>query len=427
MNRWILNTAVMFATIVGVFINNLGTNTYALSCIVLAVSVMSVVRARKDWYMFTIYSFILYCNYSVHMVFYLKYYNDSSLFMKYIGTETASLGLDIHAIFTMCMFLIIPYVKGRRQPIRSLYIENRDNPYVVIASIVLMLWVLIFNFGSLNFEGSRGGSSPIAEYSTVFVILGAYFSGNKKPIRFALILMATLYTLKDFLMGERVAGLQLIILVLLTFYAEKLSLKKLLPPAIILLFLMRIIGDQRGYFTLTWSTLEAVMDRFSDKKFIFDTCYAVWHASMTFLNCLDFTDWGERLNLFGRFLLGVLLGNNRVEFAYLGSYSIKFFQHYAGGVLPFFAYFYLGMPGILLICAWLRFIFYLMRNAPITDNGFIRCMAIYITSSVPRWYLYYPYPITRSLILMAIGYCVFDYTDRIMKSITAKIYSSALN
>lgn len=426
MNRWIVNTAVMFATIVGIFINNLGKDTYALSCIVLAVSVMSVVRARKDWYMFTIYSFLLYCNYSVHMMFYLRYYSSPGLYMTYVGSEIGALGLDIHAIFTMCMFIVIPQVKGRRQPIRSLDVDNRDNPYVVIADIILMLWILIFAFGSLDFKGVRGGNTTFGEFSTVFVILGAYFSGNRKSLKFALILMAVLYTLKGFLMGERVAGLQLIMIVIFTFYAEKLSLKKLLLPAIFLFLFMRIIGDQRGHFTFTMSAFEAAFDNLMESKLVFDTCFAAWHTSMTFLDCLSLTDWIERLHLFGRFLLGILYGSTRIEFALLGFYARQFLEHCGGGFMPFYAYFYLGMPGVLLICAWLGFLFRAMRKAYTTDNGLIRCMAIYVTCAVPRWYLYSLFNITRTLLLMSIGYCVFDYVDRTMKTIASKMHTSSL-
>lgn len=428
MRHWTVNLAVVCATLAGILFDLDGSNDYALSCIVLAVSVMSVFKARKDWYMFAIYSFILYCTYSIHMSFYLRYYTPPYLLMQhYIGTRVATLGLHVNAIFAACMFVIIPQpytLNGKRPPMRSLLVNNRDNPCLVAADILLMLWILVYSFGNFNFEGTRGGNTAEGEFSSIFIIVGAYFAGKRKSTKFALILMAALYTLKGFLMGERIAGLQLIIMVMFTFYAEKLSMKKLFLPGLFLFILMRIIGDSRGNFSLSVDAISSAVEDLAEKKLVFDTCYAAWHTSMTILNCLDFSGWNIRMWLFGRFWQALLISSRLIEFSHLANYADRFFDNWGGGMMPAIAYFYLGMPGVILMCAWLGFLFRQMRTVNVTDNGFVRCMAICIVTLMPRWYLYNLYTVTRSVMQLGIGYFMFDYTDRAMKLIATKIHRS---
>lgn len=68
------------------------------------------------------------------------------------------------------------------------------------------------------------------EYSTVLVIIGFWYSGKSTLYRGALVMVSAMYAAQNFIYGGRVTGLQLILIVVFSLYAEKLSLQAFLDP-----------------------------------------------------------------------------------------------------------------------------------------------------------------------------------------------------
>lgn len=396
-----------------VLLNSQGEYNFAVSYITLAIGLISVYKVRRSWYLFTIYSCILYCNYSVIITLYLTH-NVGGLFTSYAGTQEGVLGLNILCIFSVFLLVAAPKV-SIRQKIRSIVADNRSNYLLVTAIVAVLFLVMILGFKRPDVKGVRGSPTTFYEYSTILIILGFWYSGKSTLCRGVLVFLAALFAVQNFIYGGRVTGLQLILIVIFSLYAEKLSFRRFAIPAIMLFLLMSAIGAQRARLELSADTFTDVADVLGTNHLALDTAFAAYHCSMTFLDTLNFTGWGMRLYLFVRWTLSMFLGGNLVSDSQLCDYTHQFFVHYNGGILPYYGYFYLSWLGIILLAVYCSFIFRLMDKAAYSDNGLMRCIAVYVTITVLRWWLYSPSAIIRGVMLMCVAYFVLDYADRAMR------------
>lgn len=415
MTRYIANIAAGSFVLFYVLLNSDGEYNTAVSFVTLALNFLAVMRVRKNWYLFTIYSCILYCNYSVLITLYLTRDVMKSIFTTYAGTATGIQGLNILCAFSLLMLMAAPkiYTEGKNN-IKSLIVDNRDNPFLVISLIILLILVCILGFGRPEVRGQRGSPSAFYEYSTILVIIGFYYSGSRPIFRRALVFISAMYALQNFIYGGRVTGLQLMLIIIFSLYAEKLSFLPLAFLGAIVFILMAAIGSHRANLVLSGNVISGVISSLSKGKLALDTAFSSYHCSMTFLDTLNFTGWGQRLYLFSRWLLSMLLGNS-VSDSQLALYTSNFFAHYGGGILPYFGYFYLSLPGLVFMALYCAFIFSLINKSGASENGLIRCISVYVTTTVLRWWLYSPSQIIRGVMLVCLVWYVFDYADRAMK------------
>ena len=413
--KYVINSAVTFFAVTFALLNYQGTFKFHVSCLIIAISLFSALRVRKNIYLFIIYSFIAYCSYSVVITMYMFGPIDS-FFASYVNQPSGILGLNILSLFTLGLFLITPKISPKK-PI-SFTTSNKYNPLIALGAIIVLIFVFMYSYKRPEVIGERGGGSPFYEYSIVINILGIYYMGKNKLLKSALILISLIYALNEFIFGGRVTGLQYIIVMFLCIEVDKISLRVVIPLGFIVAAIMFSIGSLRGGVALNNSVIDLIILGISiifKGKFVLDTAYAAHHASLTFIETMSFTPFDTRIYMFVQWLKYLFIGSS-VEDSNLTTYAGQFFQHYGGGILPYWGYFYLGAFGVILILIYLRFLFRMINdNTGHTNNGFARCITVYISASVLRWWLYSPSQITRALIMFFIVYQICNISDLIIK------------
>ena len=91
--------------------------------------------------------------------------------------------------------------------------------------------------------------------------------------------------------------------------------------------------------------------------------------------------------------------------------------------MPYYGYFFLGFAGVIITVIYLHFILRIVRDSVSSDDGCKRCIAIYITAQVLRWFLYSISHITRTLLAFLLAYYVLDFIDRSMRKHASIIHA----
>lgn len=375
---------------------------------VLFINALAMIKVRKNWMLFIIAGVIFYSNYSIVFANYLG--EIESYFTTFSHEQVAVEGIAILLLFSMGLYLVLPKVP-KKYVHCSLIKNNRYNLLFVIALCAVLVLIFIYGFGRPDMTGERGTPSPIYEYSIILFIIAIYYSGKNRLLHVLLTGIMALFALQNFIFGGRITGLQLIICWFLCFYINRLTVKKAVPIAIIGLLFLSIIGDMRASFVISLDTIKEVISRLMTKGGSLDTAYSSYFTSLTFILTKDTLSIWWRLNMFGRFLLSMVLGGSAISNSNLPAYTRAYYLHYFGGILPYYAYFYLGIFGIVLLFLYMKILFRLMVSTNETSSGLAKCLAIYLTTSTFRWYLYGPSQLIRGALLCCVCYLFAEFIN----------------
>lgn len=397
-NLWILCVWILISFALYLF-NTTGQLNFLVAWLVILVSLHSLFKSRKSLYLFIIYGFIFYSNYSICIANYI--YPIQSYFTSWANLPIAKEGLYILLFFTVCLNAIVPINIIAKSPI--LISNNKQNIFISSITLFALICIGVFAFGRPEDIGSRGAPTPLYEYSTILAILGIYYSGKIRLLHIAYISVLIGFALQNFIFGGRVTGIQLLICIFLCFYSDRFKLRQIFPFVLIGFLLMSAVGQFRSNLSLNTETLIAVIDNLKNNKMVLDTAYSAYFTSLTFLAVLDFMNWPSRIYLLSRFVIYIIIGSGVAD-SNLALITRNYFMHYMGGVVPFFGYFYLGVLGVLLLVWYLYFLFKHVVNITEKSSGLWRCLAIYITITTLRWYLYSPSQLLRGVFLFIICY-----------------------
>ena len=159
------------------------------------------------------------------------------------------------------------------------------------------------------------------------------------------------------------------------------------------------------------------MAKVAETGLTWDTAYSSWHTTLAFYLFKD-AFRPNTLYLFSQWVLSMFLGGSTVVDSNLAELTHEYYLQYYGGVLPGFASFYLGVPGVVLIALYvsllIRRVSYIAMPRGNKSNDVSRLCALYFVTTVPRWFLYSPSPLFRGMLLALIVFKVLDYFDRNM-------------
>lgn len=375
--------------------------------LLLMISVLSLIKARKKLSLLILFAMLLYFNYSIAYYFYLTD-NRGDFFATFSHTSVSMIGLVCLLLFNLIVYLFLPSKIEENKDV--IYIkEKNNNPVLVLGTIVVCLFIWVFAYTRPTVEGQRGSISTIYEYSIILFILGFYYCGKQKFLRYCLIGVLLLIALQNLIYGGRVTALQLFIVLLLTNF-PKIN-KKILAIGVAVVFVWMIgVGAMRARFSFSGIS-EALRNTFKG-GFALDTAYAAYHASMTFFKVEEITSFSQKIYLFGRWLLSIPLGGAFISDSNLSVYTVNYHKHYGGGLLPTYMYFYLGYIGVFLISLWVAL--YLRRTMLNKTGGLGKSLAIYFVCTAPRWYLYSPSQLFRGTLLFILIFALFKLIHNIL-------------
>ena len=355
---------------------------------------------RKNIFTLIISSFLLWFNYSI---FVANYFIDlDTIFIQDAYTNEAMIGYKIILTFFTIVCIFVKRIENRTGKIQ-LQSTIKGNILLGRLFLLILTGILIFGFDRPSAGGERGNPSTIYEYSIIIFIVGNYFFSWKREYKIGSTVLFLFYTLQNLLYGGRVTALQLLIVFFLFSVSqkEKINWKKLIPIIIVMFIIFIGIGIFRANFVLSIDSFKAIFGSIFGEAFTLDTAYSAYYTSLTFIKTEMLTNNGRRLELFFKFCLSIFLGGS-VSDSNLAVYTRQFFTHYYGGVLPFCGHFYLGYIGVVLLAILIiKYInsFSLLNNK---SSGFLKCFAIYIVATTPRWYLYSPSSLLRGTLIFII-------------------------
>lgn len=385
-----------------------------ISVLLLTINIMTVIKVRNHLFLLIINLIITYCNYSICMANYLDKFDN--YFTSFSDTKDAVLGLHLLLLFSLILFLFVPYVKEKKT-IAPIICNNGDNSIIAMGLFVILILIGIYGFVRPDVKGVRGSPSTVYEYGIILFILAFYYSGKNRIYHMMFTALLFAFSLQNFIYGGRITGVQLILCWALCLFPDKLRISAVLPLAAVGFVLMSGIGALRTNFTLSFSAIGYTVANIVQKKLALDTAYSAYFTSLTFLKTLGRTPIMQRLYLFSRFFLSIF-GGGRVTDSNLAAYTRKFYVHYFGGVLPFFSYFYLGILGVFFLALYVCFLHRKINGAEEHSSGLSRCLAVYITATVFRWYLYSPSQIFRGILLLIFFYGMCMGFDRLCRKET---------
>ena len=404
--KWFLVLASLLIT-AGILLafNNRGSMNKWLCLLLLICNALSAYRLRNNWYLLVISLVILLYDYSICSAEYIHVIH-GTIFTSYAGTDISNKGLIILLAFSF-LFLIISILLSHQDSTHeyktySILIDNRDNAIIVIGLVVVLILIWEFGFTRPTKIGERGSPSTYYEYSLILFILGFYYSGKRKLLHYLLIIIGVAYALLNFVYGGRATGIQMLLCLLFCTYFDRIPKRHLIIGGFVLFFLMFAIGTFRANTQISTATLITTWSEMYNKRFVVDTAYSAYHTSLTMIDFLNYCSWRDRLYYWGRYLLYIPFGGRIID-SNLPIITRQYFVHYYGGVLPFYFYFYLGVFGIVLISFYIMLLFIAIKKG-VTNNGYWKGLAVYVTSTSLRWFIYSPAQITRGIMIYSILY-----------------------
>lgn len=385
------------------------------SVLLLTISVLALIKVRKKLSLLIMFAMLLYFNYSIVYYFYLTDNRFSgSIYATFSHSSVAMTGLICLLLFNLIVYLFLPSKIKEAKDVKYIREEN-NNSVLVLGTVVVCLLIFLFAYTRPTVEGQRGSPSTIYEYSIILFIIGFYYCGKQKALRYCLIGVLLLVALQNLIFGGRVTGLQLFIVLLLTNFPH--INKKILVIGSVIVFVWMIgIGAMRARFSL--SGIGNVLLGAFKGGLALDTAYSSYHTSMTFIKVEEITSFSSKMGMFGRWLLSMIFGGSLIEDSNLAYYTLDFYPHTFGGVLPVFMYFYLGFPGAIIIA--LLVAFYIRRLFCKDCGGLGKGLAIYIMATTPRWYLYSPSQMIRGVMLFVLVFYAFKLVDYLLNPLNPK-------
>ncbi|AZR73926.1 hypothetical protein BBF96_11305 [Anoxybacter fermentans] len=373
---------------------------------VLVLSVYLVIHVRKNINLFVLYSILAYFNYSIIMPNYINKLS-SSYFTSFSNDPVSHIGVNILFLFLLSLIIFMPtHIKPLFIKENMFINKNPHNVHLLTLGIgLILLYILIFQFDRPDVLGVRGRPSPLYEYSLIFFIVGFYFTAKNKYSKMILSIILVLFALQNFFFGGRIIGLQLILLYFIMFYAYKTKISRLIPFVLVGFIMMSLIGQERTMLNLSIDAIKGVINNIQTRMFALDTSYSAYFTSLTFLKVEEMLSINQRLDLFKQFFLSIFFGG-RIQNSSLPIYTLKFYHHYNGGVLPYHFQFYLGWAGVVVSALIITIYTKIINSLNFDTVGFKKCLSVYVISSVFRWYLYSPIIILRGVIFLAIVYYI---------------------
>ena len=399
------------------FFNDHNSYDAVLGYCVIVINILGMIKVRHNWYLLFIFLCITYSNYSICAANYISHLY--SYFTGYAGTEIGSQGIRILLLFSVLLLIVAPAtypvdIKYSRMEQKSLISNNRYNPFIVIGMIILLAFIWVFGFGRPDVVGQRGSPSAIYEYSIILLIISFYYSGKDKKLIAATVLTCIAFSMQNFVFGGRITGVQILIMVVLALFIDRLKVRRAIPVGILFFVIMSGIGQLRGAILISGFNIRSIISRLANSKLALDTAYSAYYTSLTFLDELTNTTLSTRWYLFTRWVLSMFLGGSVTD-SNLSIYTRQTHVHYFGGVLPFFAWFYMGLIGIAFLMFYLRFLFITIARVSDNSSGLVRCVTLYITCTCLRWYLYSPSQLFRGVMLMCLVYGLCYAADSIIQ------------
>ena len=405
-----LINVLLSASCLLIFINNIIFREFnerinsVSAWLLIIISLYFVYKCRHNILLFVVSIFMFYSNYSIAVGIYL--YPNRPVVLYHQITDVSIYGIGITLVLTFMWILVMLMPRN----INRLNIaQGTTNRFIVICLCSALMLIFIYGYNQTA-SLIRGASSPIYEYSVILFILGFYYSGDNSYLQTLMKVFVILFAFQSFFHGTRIEGLIFLLALLCYYYGGKLTYKQLIPYAVVVTFLMVFIGIFRANASWSIDSISYVLSVMRDNLFVFDTATWAYFPSLGMIEVRNLIPQSESIRLFGNFVLSIIFGSS-VPDSNVVQYVKQYYYHSNGGWLQMFFYFWFGWSGLFIIAGLIVFYLRVIINQP--SKGYRYLLAIYIVSTVPRWYLYTPLHLLRGVLLFSIAFLGLFLINRI--------------
>ena len=408
-DSYLIKGFIILISFIIMYFNTQITYSKYVAIMTIIFNMITVFKVRKNWLLLIIFGFIFYSNISIVLANYFGYANN--IFTSFSNDMSSVLGINLLFFTSVCLYCVLPNHIIKNNTL-SIYSTSKKSDLIFLLIIIVLIFIFFNGFTKPSI-GGRGATSTLYEYSIVFFIIG-YAYGEEKYKKIIISLILFLYVIQDMIYGGRGSALQLILIFFIVICSNKIDYKKAIPIIFIGMIIFTGIGNYRASFDFSINQICKVFNSLLETGFVNDTSYSAYYTSLTFLKVKEFVGVQTQLYLLFQFILYIFLGSKIVD-SNLAVYTRQYYVHYYGGVLPLYMYFYLGILGIMFIVLYLKFWIKKMNESSKKVSHLQRCLCIYISACVPRWYLYSPSSLFRGVLIFIFVYKMVELLDMILK------------
>ena len=375
--------------------------------LVLLLIIYSLIKSKKN---VTLFFSLLVIGYFVLSVLISRYFFIGGPlkgeFHQLKFDNTISIGLNCILLFyTIIVFNIRKFKNIELKKIFFRYNKENKKTYIVSLAIIGVILFALFNNVFFHFFSN---SEQIYEYCLILFIFGFYYIGNNKLLRYILSFILAIFAGYTLLQGGRVPILQMLIVFFLMNMIHKYDYKKITIFTVIGIILFTVFGIYGDH--LAWGTEFSIgytIEQIFERRFALDTAVSSYFTGLTFIEYTNIMSFGERfLNLLG-YIKYTFLGG-LANYKELPLITINSYIHYYGGYITCYFYYWLGPIGVALISTYIGKLFKMINNLTFKSGHFVRLLSVYIISTIPRWFLYFPTPLFRGLIIFVVVYLIIN-------------------
>lgn len=408
---------LLFALCVAFFSLNLFTEEInkMIAIGVLLLSVVWVYQCWNELCLLIISLFILYSNYSIVVGIYL----DKSLRPVYLYpqiTDVKIYGIGIAMIFLVVLLLVFLTPKYRNRhanSISSLFIR-KENYSSALFYALFVVFVAFMMLGYTAGSGSRGSSSALYEYNIIVLLGMFYYSGCRKECRIICAICSVIYVFMSLLNGTRVEALACIIILFLCITRRKVKNHILLLGMFGGVLVFSCVGTIRGG-AFSAELGKKIINNLLDNKLVFDTCTHAYFPMLCMIEQFQTYSLSDAFHYLMAFLGTILMGQSRVTDGDLIKTVARFYYHNYGGVTLGFFWVWFSYVGAAVFAAILRGYTHLIEKSDLKLSDLRLCVIIYVTATVPRWYLYGPWSLTRGVLVCIVAFSIFRLGARLFR------------
>lgn len=309
----------------------------------------------------------------------------------------------IYCIFFLSMFFIIVRAKCNLKINFMSSIESYDNNNIFILSLIMIcVFIVLGHNTAVNFGTYSKGSTIFNEYIIIWFFFSLIYSKNSKNKKCIVLFFYLVYSFINFTYGDRIAVLQVGILIFALNFNYKVNYKMIIIFILSVYFIFGFIDYLRGN-SVQISANRPVID-----NVINNNQTQVFNSSVTIVRLIDdsIVNLNDRINSFFQYIARIIVSKSRLSYlSDLTNYSLLYYPNLGGGFFAVFWYFWFDWIGVLVsgIIVGLLFV-------SISENkksNFMTYLLLFI-SLIPRWIAYDPIQIIKIPIFTTILYIIFQ-------------------
>ncbi|MDN5544486.1 MAG: hypothetical protein L0H03_04350 [Rhodococcus sp. (in: high G+C Gram-positive bacteria)] len=308
---------------------------------------------------------------------------------------TEALTPDNLAIGLRTLWIIPLALWNLRRYDPTLSLQGNPSPVAFWAIIAALLYIALFQIDrSGSSEVYRVRVTPIYEYSYLLILLAYLFKGKNGPRTAVLIGICALIVAQDALYGGRATSVQVIFVLTLTMFRNRLSPIRLAALAVAGVIGGSLVGIVRSSGPASGNLLDVVGSSILESLMTSSTAVYAYYASLTHVAAAPNIESGERAASFMGFVQQVIFGGGESLTKYV---SDNYFVNVGGGVFTSNFYFWGGPLAVALAGVCLSG---LVRALGASKVAAAPALFIAFVASTPRWLLYSPSAALRPLLIL---------------------------